>query len=207
MKRFLHDDIDLLKKYSPNNGYNKDAIWQILKNLYNPKNEFPQFIEIAIVMCQLYAIDGEKKIDLRTLSILLSASIEDNVNSIYISKAWIASFDERYLRNENRMEYVISEFLCVLCVALQDSIRFVRLIKLETVNMQSELKRLLPKIYSETLLSILSNNFCLRNATLESELGVTLKTAIAYLKVLSENGFLKPVKISKNVYYLNIFFI
>ena len=204
---FLHNTAESLTAPIPESCYNDSLIWEILKDLYNPKSEFPKMIELAIAIYRLYTLSKEyEQIDIKTLSVLASYILADNENLIVMSKAWIVLFDGSNKSLIGKADYMVFEILCAFSFAFADSIKFTKLIQDKTMKMQIELKSQLPKLYSEKLAALLGNSFCLRNSLLESELDVSLKTAISYLKELSEKRFLKAVKVSKGLYYFNTFF-
>jgi Fic family protein len=64
-------------------------------------------------------------------------------------------------------------------------------------------KEKLPKIYSKELIEIMFSEFYIRNASIQSGLGVTRKTAASYLNQLVEHGLLVVENRGRDKIYIN----
>ena len=56
---FLHNTAESLTATIPESRYNDSLIWEILKDLYNPKSEFPKMVELAIAIYRLCTLSKE----------------------------------------------------------------------------------------------------------------------------------------------------
>ena len=88
----------------------------------------------------------------------------------------------------------------------QTSIKTIKLIKDIRELMMSykhDIRKQLPKIYSQDLINNLFRHPYTKIAFMEKDLGVSRITATKYLDQLTEKGFLQKEKISKTNYYIN----
>jgi len=67
----------------------------------------------------------------------------------------------------------------------------------------NDLSNILPKLCSPELMHLLRSQMCLRNSDIISELKVTTKTAIGYMKQLEVSGFLSSIKVGQEKLYIN----
>jgi Fic family protein len=79
----------------------------------------------------------------------------------------------------------------------------VEAIRTALVSSKHRLRTTLPKIYSQDLLNNLFNHPYTKIEFVENELGVSRLTAVRYLELLAEHGFVTKQKWGRSNYYLN----
>ena len=85
----------------------------------------------------------------------------------------------------------------------QESIVLIEAIMILMLETKTVLKKNFPRFYSKDLLEILFKHPYTKIGFLIDELGVTRKTATSYLKELERFGFLKSVKVGREIYFIN----
>lgn len=192
-------------------------IWDCLSNLeeyINTNNEYDPLVNMAIIHYQFETIhpfyDGNGRTGriLNVLYLIMKGKIK--YPTLYLSKYIIQNKDEYYqlLKKCNTEQQSIKEFIIyMLKGVLQTSeftITFINEI-LSSIELTSSLmKERLPKIYSKDLVEYLYYEFYTKNEYFRESLGISRGTAIKYLKLLEENGFLVSEKVGKEVIYKNV---
>lgn len=88
-------------------------------------------------------------------------------------------------------------------VAAIQTIDLVQNIKILMQDTKHQIRKDLPKIYSQDLLNNLFKNPYTKIDFLQGDLGVTYQTSRKYLEQLASAGYLEKVQVGKNSYYIN----
>ena len=111
---------------------------------------------------------------------------------------------ENYPTSE--MDFVEKTIIDMLCY-FQSEFKYMATLILnisEAINtLNNKLTNTLPKINSQKLSDLLSQNLCFRYSDFISILGITYKTAIDYLRQLESHGFISNTRIGREKVFIN----
>ena len=199
--------------YTPPSG--EQVIREKLANLEKFINEdetIDPLIKMAILHYQFEAIhpfsDGNGRTGRILLLLYLKLSGLLNTPAIYLSEYIIKNKIEYYrclkdVTEKNEWEDYILYMLDMIEETANKGLKRLNKITLAMEETATEIKKMLPKVYSKDLIEILFRlPYTKRQHLIEENIG-NLKTVGNYLKALEENGFLKSEKVGKEKLYLN----
>ena len=180
-----------------------EPFWMILHELYNPKPQYHILLEVAIALARFMSFAGDEKLCLSTLNIFLSVVFENNSAFEGLIMQWTLLTNPRKafseIDDENKLIHVLTVFEKMW--RLQSSL-FYRLADIKTVILR-KLQADCPTLASPQITQLLANMICLRISDLQSNLNVSSKTAIGYLKMLEQGGILHSIKVGRDRFCFN----
>ncbi|MDD3171539.1 MAG: Fic/DOC family N-terminal domain-containing protein, partial [Bacilli bacterium] len=175
-----------------------------LTNLENYINydldDYDPLIKLAIIHYQFEQIhpfyDGNGRTG-RVLNILYLV-LKDKLDLpiLYLSRYIINNKGEYYslLKKIDEDKNKIVDFVIYILEGIEETagltINFINQINNSIISTNKLLKEKLPKIYSDKLVNLIYYEFYTKNAYVQKELNVKRLTAMKYLHLLEENGFL-----------------
>jgi len=199
--------------YTPPNG--EVIIREKLANLEKFINEdetVDPLIKMAILHYQFEAIhpfsDGNGRTGRILLLLYLKLSGLLNTPAIYLSEYIIKNKVEYYkclrdVTEKNEWEAYILYMLDMIEETSTKGLKRLNKITTAIDKTASEIKKILPKVYSKDLIEILFRlPYTKRQHLIDENIG-SLKTVGNYLIALEEKGFLKSEKVGKEKLYLN----
>ena len=200
--------------YTPPAG--EQEIIRLMSNLEsyinNDYDGVDSLIKLAVIHYQFESIhpfyDGNGRTGrvINVLYLVLKELLDSPV--LYLSKYIIRNKTAYYrLLQEVRISEKWEEWILYILTGIEETseetLQLVKEINRELQNTAEEIKLKLPKIYSRELIDLLFYEFYTRITYIENGLGVSRKTAAAYLSVLEEAGFLSSEKIGKDRIFIN----
>lgn len=200
--------------YTPPSG--EDEIRTLLGNLEKYANEdiddIDPLIKLAVIHYQFESIhpfyDGNGRTGriINILYLVLKGLLDSPV--LYLSSFIIRNKTAYYellqeVRTKGNWEAWIIYILTGIEETAGETLRIVKKINREIEAMSAEIKEKLPKLYSKELIDLLFYEFYTKIAYIEKGLSVSRKTAVSYLRVLENEGFLISEKIGKERIYQN----
>lgn len=196
---------------------NHQVIQDLLDNLECYINE-PELddndplVKMAVIHYQFESIhpfyDGNGRTGriINILYLMLTGLLDMPV--LYLSSYIIRNKSDYYrLLNEVRLRDAWEDWVLFMLDGVEQTSRHsVTLIEAITRLMRetkNALREQLPKIYSKDLLELLFKHPYTKINFLVEELGVTRKTAAAYLRAMEEIGVLESFKVGREVYFVN----
>ncbi|UFX82744.1 Fic family protein [Candidatus Absconditicoccus praedator] len=196
---------------------NTEEIKDLMSNLeqYINKNleDIDPLIKMAIIHHQFESIhpfyDGNGRTG-RIINILYLVKNDLlNMPILYLSNYIINNKSDYYkLLQDVRDNEAWDEWILYMLDAIEktsiDTIKMINNIWTLMGNTKKSLKDNLPKIYSKDLLEMIFSHPYTKIEFLVNNLGIHRETASKYLNSLVDKGYMTPVKIGKNKYFVNI---
>ena len=192
------------------------AIKELLNNLeqyINSEDEVDPLIKMAVIHYQFESIhpfyDGNGRTGriLNILYLVLNDLLDLPI--LYLS-SYIIKYKSDYYRllqevrtNESWEEWILYILEGVEQTAVCQT-ELINKIKELMENTKVKLKNELPKIYSKDLLEILFMHPYTKIGMLEEVLGLHRETASKHLNTISELGILKPLKLGRTKFFVNV---
>ena len=200
--------------YTPPQDY--ETIQELLTNLenyINEPNDIDPLVNMAIIHHQFESIhpfyDGNGRTG-RIINILylLSRDLLD-IPVLYLSRYIITHKADYYrLLQEVRTEDKWEEWILYMLEAVEqtslETIELINNISDLMIKTQDKISGELPKIYSKDLVEILFMHPYTKIEFLIDKLNLHRDTASKYLRELENIGILKPIKIGRSKYFINI---
>lgn len=201
--------------YTPPQDF--DTISKLMRNLSDFINneelsDLDHLVKLAVIHHQFESIhpfyDGNGRTG-RIINILYLV-IKDllDLPILYLSRYIIRNKSDYYkllqaVRDHGDWEQWILFILKGIEVTSIQTIDLINGIRDLMMTCKASLRRELPKIYSQDLLNSLFRHPYTKIEFVQSELGVTRKTASRYLNLLEADGYLKKLKIGRSTFYFN----
>lgn len=200
--------------YTPPSGQAEIVLY--LNNLEdyinNDHDNVDLLIKLAVVHYQFECIhpfyDGNGRVGrmLNVLYLILKDLLDSPI--LYLSKYIIKNKADYYrliqaVTDEGKWEDWILFILKAVEETAIETLNLVRSINNLLEKTASEIREVLPNIYSRELVELIFFEFYTKIGYIEEGLGVTRKTASKYLSSLEEEGFLVSEKMGREVIYLN----
>jgi len=205
--------------YTPPEG--EVLIRDLLKNLevyYNDLDDsnVDALIKIAVSHYQFESIhpflDGNGRVGriLMVLQLILAKRLQTPI--LYLS-GFINNNREEYYRllrgvtsNDNWKDWVLYVLKGIEIQSLSTTTTVIK-IKDLMMSYKEQIKYLLPKVYSADLIEFLFTHPFYSQKLMSEELGFSRNTSFKYLNQLSENGFLKIIKVKKENFFFSPTFL
>lgn len=199
--------------YTPPSG--EEEIRNLLSNLekyINDDNDIDPLIKLAVIHYQFESIhpfyDGNGRTGriINILYLVLKKLLDSPI--LYFSSYIILNKSDYYrLLQEIRVNKLWEDWINYILYGIEETSKktlfLIKKINKEVEKMSSEIKQELPKIYSKELINLLFYEFYTKIIYIEKGLSVSRKTAVNYLKLLEEKGFLFSEKVGKERIYQN----
>lgn len=200
--------------YTPPQDY--EAIQELLTNLenyINEPNDIDNLINMAIIHYQFESIhlfyDGNGRTGriINILYLILKDMLD--IPILYLSRYIITHKADYYrLLQEVRTEDKWEEWILYMLEAVEqtslETIELINNISDLMIKTQDTISGKLPKIYSKDLVEILFMHPYTKIEFLIDKLNLHRDTASKYLKELETIGILKPIKIGRSKYFINL---
>jgi Fic family protein len=180
--------------------------------LNTPDDELDPLIRMAIIHYQFESIhpfyDGNGRTGriINILYLILNQLLD--LPALYLSRYIIRHKADYYrllqeVRIQNNWEAWVLYMLDAVEQTSEQTIFLIIQIKTLMMDYKHQIRKALPKIYSQDLLNNLFKHPYTKIAFLEQDLSVSRKTATKYLDMLVEYRFLQKEKLWKTSYYIN----
>lgn len=200
--------------YTPPQDY--ETIQELLRNLenyINEPNDIDPLVNMAIIHYQFESIhpfyDGNGRTGriINILYLILKDLLDIPV--LYLSRYIITHKTDYYrLLQEVRTEDKWEEWILYMLEAVEqtslETIELINNISDLMIKTQDMISEKLPKIYSKDLVEILFMHPYTKIEFLIDKLNLHRDTASKYLKELETIGILKPIKIGRSKYFINL---
>ena len=200
--------------YTPPQDY--ETIQELLTNLenyINEPNDIDPLVNMAIIHHQFESIhpfyDGNGRTG-RIINILYLI-LKDllNIPVLYLSRYIITHKADYYrLLQEVRTQDKWEEWILYMLDAVEqtslETIELINNISDLMIKTQDKISQELPKIYSKDLVEILFMHPYTKIDFLVGKMGLHRHTASTYLNELENIGILKPIKIGRSKYFINL---
>ena len=200
--------------YTPPQDY--EAIQELLTNLenyINEPNDIDSLVNMAIIHHQFESIhpfyDGNGRTGriINILYLILKDLLDIPV--LYLSRYIITHKADYYrLLQEVRTEDKWEEWILYMLDAVEqtslETIELINNISDLMIKTQDKISQELPKIYSKDLVEILFMHPYTKIDFLVVKMGLHRHTASTYLNELENIGILKPIKIGRSKYFINL---
>lgn len=186
---------------------------QNFESYLNTSVDYDPIVNMAILHYQFEAIhpfyDGNGRVGriINILYLMLNKKINQPI--IYLSKYINENRDEYYklLNLVQEDDKNLEDFVVYMLKAVDEmsvfTIDFIEQLTSEIERVKSEIKQMLPSIYTSELIDALFYDFYTKNELLRARLGISRNTASSYLKKLVKVGLLSETKVGKEVIYKN----
>lgn len=193
----------------------EDEIRTLMSNLERYVNEdfdgIDPLIKLAVIHYQFESIhpfyDGNGRTGriINVLYLVLKKLLDSPI--LYLSSYIIHNKAAYYrllqgVRSENWEDWLVY-ILTGIEETSEQTLRLIKRINKEIEAMTEEIRAKLPKIYSKELINLLFYEFYTKIQYVKESLGVSRRTAVTYLSMLEEEGFLVSEKIGKERIYQN----
>lgn len=199
--------------YTPPVG--EEVILKLLANLeayINSDDETDPLVKLAVAHYQFEAIhpfyDGNGRTGriLNILYLVLKGLLESPILSL--SKYIILNKPDYYrllkgVTEQNKWEDWILYIVTGVEETAAETLKLVKAIDTFINKTATEIKQVLPELYSRELVDLLFFEFYTKNSYLTEGLGISRRTAYTYLSKLIEKGFLQEKKVGKSKIYFN----
>ena len=200
--------------YTPPQDY--EAIQELLTNLenyINEPNDIDPLVNMAIIHHQFESIhpfyDGNGRTGriINILYLILKDLLDIPV--LYLSRYIITHKADYYrLLQEVRTKDKWEEWILYMLDAVEktslETIELINNISDLMIKTQDKISQELPKIYSKDLVEILFMHPYTKIDFLVGKMGLHRHTASTYLNELENIGILKPIKIGRSKYFINL---
>ena len=200
--------------YTPPQDY--DEIQNLLTNLenyINEPNELDPLVNMAIIHHQFESIhpfyDGNGRTGriINILYLILKQMLDIPV--LYLSRYIITHKSDYYrllqeVRTQDRWEEWILYMLEAVEQTSLETIDLINNISKLMTKTQDKISLELPRIYSKDLVEILFMHPYTKIEFLVEKMGLHRHTAAAYLNELEKQKILKPIKIGRSKYFVNL---
>ena len=184
-----------------------------LENYINESNELDPLVNMAIIHHQFESIhpfyDGNGRTGriINILYLILKDMLDIPV--LYLSRYIITHKADYYrllqeVRTQNRWEEWILYMLEAVEQTSLETIELINKINELMIKTQDKISQELPKIYSKDLVEILFMHPYTKIDFLVEKMGLHRHTASNYLNELEKIDILKPVKIGRSKYFINL---
>ncbi len=200
--------------YTPPQDYGTiQELMSNLENYINEPNELDPLVNMAIIHHQFESIhpfyDGNGRTGriINILYLILKDLLDIPV--LYLSRYIITHKADYYrLLQEVRTEDKWEEWILYMLEAVEqtslETIELINNISDLMIKTQDTISQELPKIYSKDLVEILFMHPYTKIEFLIDKLNLHRDTASKYLKELETIGILKPIKIGRSKYFINL---
>lgn len=200
--------------YTPPQDYNEvQNLLTNLENYINEPNELDPLVNMAIIHHQFESIhpfyDGNGRTGriINILYLILKEMLDIPV--LYLSRYIITHKADYYrllqeVRTQNRWEDWIVYILEAVEQTSLETIELINKINELMIKTQDKISQELPKIYSKDLVEILFMHPYTKIEFLVEKMGLHRHTASTYLNELEKLKVLKPIKIGRSKYFINL---
>ena len=165
-------------------------IWSILHDLYNPDKRYPLLLETVIATYRLLTLQPQWKVDLWTLRVLFEATYPEDLEISGISLQWLMLVDPEKPLSAYDMENAVLLLLSVFENIWKHNYVIYLAMRVKELELLNTLQDLLPKLREDRILSTITRNISLSNASFREKTGVSHGTAVNCLKEAENFGIL-----------------
>jgi predicted site-specific integrase-resolvase len=183
------------------------SVWSILHELYGPKRQYILLLETAIACNRFLSLPDLSSFSMQTLSILFGTVYQDKTIFSGLVRQWTLSTNPRGELSSMDIELALVHILKVFQEMWTHTVTLIRVINQKREEIHRLISERFPAYSHIGMGQFLSARLFVRNQDLSSELQLSAKTAIKYLKALEQQNILHSVKNGREIYYFNNCFL